>query len=181
MLRRIKNGFHDKCLNLMIRFLVNRSQPKELSLRNCWDDVLNCLLFWPGEGIDVKAAEIVIMRLNKRFQGAKLTVVALPGIGASLPPDVEARIIEIDKANLNLFGLPVRALKDEILDIRADLAVNLSPEYSPLASYLCLISRAKVSVSFADMRSDSIFNFQIAPNPEREGIDRYRVMANYIG
>ncbi|MCF7810151.1 hypothetical protein K9N50_04090 [bacterium] len=181
MLRKLRNSFHDKCLNLMIGFSINRRQSKELSLRNCWDDVLNCLLFWPGDGLDVKAADIVIMRIKKRFQGVKLTVVALPGIGASLPQDVEAKIIEINKGSLNLFGMPVRALKDEILDIRADLAVNLSPEYNPLASYLCLISRAKVSVSFADLRGDSVFNFQIAPNPDREGIDRYRVMANYIG
>jgi len=181
MFKRLKNSFQNKCLNLAISFTIRRSKPKELSLRNCWDEVLNCMVFWPGEGLEVKAAEIVIMRLENRFPNAKLTIAALPGIGASLPQYVKAKVIEIEESSFNLFGLPVKALRDEILDVRADIAVDLSSEYNPLVAFLCLISRSRVCVAFADLRGDSVFNFQIAPNPVREGIDRYRVMANYIG
>lgn len=181
MLKRLIDNLRWKCVDYALKYSAGRSKKNELSLRNCWDEIDSCLVFWPGEGLDVTAAEIVLRRLRDRFPGAKLTVIALPGIGASPPPGMNVKVIQVKKDSLNLFGLPVRHFKDDVIDVRADVTVDLSPEYNPLAAYLCLISKARINIAFADKRGDPTFNYQIAPDPRKVGIDRYRVLAAYIG
>ena len=158
-----------------------KSKSSELVIRDCWEGVKSCLVIWPGEGLDIIAAEIVLNRLRERFPLATLTVSALPGIGASLISDLNVKVIQIDRKMFNFFGLPLRGLRDELLDIRADVAVDLSPVFNVISAYLCRISRARICVSFADPRGDMAYNYQIAPGPNREGLDRYRALARYIG
>ncbi len=181
MLNRLMDSFRWRCVDFVLRFSARHSRRNELSLRNCWNEIGSCLVFWPSEGLDVMSAEVVLRRLSDRFPEAKLTVIALPGIGASTPPDMNVKVIDMGKDSLNFFGLPVKRLRDEVIDVRADVAVDLSPEYNPLAAYLCLTSRARVNVAFADTRGDPAFNYQIAPDPGKGGVERYRVLADYIG
>ena len=99
----------------------------------------------------------------------------------SPPLEIAVKVINIQKKSLNILGLPLRQLKDEIIDIRPDIAIDLSPDYDSLAAYLCRTSRAKVSIAFANHQGDLAYNYQVAPHPSRVGLDRYRVLAKYIG
>ncbi|NQT35077.1 hypothetical protein HQ587_07800 [bacterium] len=177
MLENIRRHFVSWAMQLSAR----RSKINEFSLKDCWSEVNNCLICWPSEGMDITAADIVLSRLQERFPDAALTVLALPGVGASMPSGINAKIIQMNKKSLSVLGLPTKRMRDEVVDIRADVAVDISAEYNPLSAYLCQISRARVSVAFADSRGDLAYNFQVAPRPERQGLDRYRALARYIG
>ncbi len=181
MTNRLLSSVRRRFVGWALWLSVRRGKVATLSLGNCWDDVKSCLVCWPAEGLDVTAADIVLSRLRDRFPQASLTVLAMPGIGASPPAGLEVHVVQIDRKSINLLGLPLRRLKDEVLDIRADVAVDLSPVYDPLTAYLCWISRARITIAFADPQCDLAYNYQVAPDPKREGLDRYRALARYIG
>ena len=181
MFERMIAGLRRRFVNFVLKMSARRSKKSELSLKTCWKEIRSCLVFWPSEGLELPSADIVLNRLRERFPEAALTVLALPGMGASLPQDMDAKVIQVDRKSINILGLPHRSLKDEVIDVRADVAVDLSPGFNPLTAYLCLISRARIGITFADPRCDAAYNFQIAPHPSRTGKDRYRVLAKYIG
>lgn len=180
MFDRIAAVFHRLVVSTVVKIAARRAVVKTLEIQNCWLEVRSCLVCWPGYGIDIKAAELVFDRLRDRFPDALITTVALPGIGAS-PPDIGVDIIEITKKNISFFGLPKRPLRQRFRDFDADIALDLSPNYNPLSAYICLLTGAKIKISFAMPECDLVFNYQVAPRPERTGLDRYRVLARYIG
>jgi len=175
------SGLRRRIVKYALGYYNRRSKTTELTLRNCWENVRSCLVLWPAEGLDIVAAEIVLNRLQERFPDATKTVLALPGIGASTPSGMKVKVIHADKHSFNILGMPHRRLKDEVIDVRADVAVDLSPAFNVLSAYFCRISRARISISFADPRGDTAYNYQVAPGPRREGLDRYRTLARYIG
>jgi len=181
MVNRLLANIRNRIVNWALWLSFKRGKVSELSLRHCWDGVKSCMVCWPGEGLDITAADIILSRLRERFPQAVLTILAMPGVGASPPPGLNIHIVQVDRKSINFLGLPLRRLKDEVLDIRADVAVDLSSEYNPLSAYLCQISRARISVAFADPQGDLAYNYQFAPHPSREGLDRYRALARYIG
>ena len=181
MVNRLLEEMRKRIVSWALWSYNRHGKPPELVMRSCWDNIKSCLVFWPGEGLDIIAAEIVLNRLRERFPLATLTVLAMPGVGASPPSNVSVRVIQIDRKMFNFTGLPIRILKDELLDLRADMAVDLSPEFNVMSAYLCRISRARICISFADSKGDLVYNYQVAPGPQREGLDRYRALARYIG
>lgn len=181
MISRLVENMHQWFQGWALRLAVRREKSSEISLRDCWNDINSCLIIWPGDGLDVTAGEIILDKLRTRFPEAKLTIMPLPGIGASPPSDITVRILKVRKDVFNIFGLPIKELKEKLVRVKADLAIDLSREYNPLAAYLCKVSQARITVAFADPRCDLAFNFQIAPQPGRQVMDRYRVLARYIG
>jgi len=169
----------------MTRISVKRASKRfvqpEISLLGVWEDVRRMLICWPGNGMDVLAARVVFNRVRERFPNAALAVLALPGIGASPPPEIDAEIITIPKESLSMFGIPSKQLRARLAEAGFDAVVDLSPKFEPLAAYLCLATEAKIRIGFSGPDCDLAYNYQVSPRDDRSGIDRYRVMARYIG
>lgn len=166
--------------NIAVKRHIKRERIGELSLSQCWQDVSHCVVCWPESGMDVVAAECVFTRLRERFPWAVLTAIALPG-GIASPPDIGVKVLQIRPYHFNILGLPRKRLKEKLKRLKADVAVDLSPEYNPLSAYCCCLSGAKLRIGFKIPQGDSVFNFQIAPRKERTGKERYMVLAKYIG
>jgi len=177
---RLRNFFRHFAASIMVKKEIRSNSPFELSLQNIWEDIYHCTVCWPEAGIDVKAAEIVFRKLRNRFPFAAITAIALPGMGAS-PPDFGIDVFEIEPDEFTFYGAPNSKLKSRLKSLNADLAVDLSAEYNPLSAYCCAASGARIRIGFATPDDDFVYNFQIAPNQDRSGIDRYRVLATYIG
>lgn len=165
---------------ILVRSEIKRKLPFELTLQNIWEDVHHCIVCWPETGIDVKAAEIVFQRLRNRFPYSIITAIALPGMGAS-PPDFGINIFKIASNEFTIFGVPNSKLRLRLKNLNADISVDLSSVYNPLSAYCCTASGARIRIGFATPENDRVCNFQIAPNQDRSGVDRYRVLATYIG
>ena len=127
-----------------------------------------------------QVAEIVFQRISERFSEADLTVISFHGSETPVQ-DFKLRVIQVTPDDLNPFGLPKKTLKRTILDVEPDVSVDLSETFNPLSAYICMISGARIKIGFAMQNSDLVFNYQVAPRPERTGLDRYRVLAQYIG
>ncbi|MBT3231972.1 MAG: hypothetical protein HN356_04090 [Calditrichaeota bacterium] len=180
MIDRSRNFIRHFAAGIMVRKEVKLNTPYEISLQNIWEDIHHCIVCWPEAGIDVMAAELVFRKLRNRFQFSAITVIALPGMGAS-PPDFGIDVFEIGADEFTFYGAPNGKLKSRLRGLKADLAVDLSPEYNPLSAYCCAASGARIRIGFATTEDEFVYNVQIAPNQERSGIDRYRVLATYIG
>jgi len=181
MFRRLVDGLRRWIATLALKLLVRRGQAATLSMRDCWLGVRSCLVCWPDDGVDAAAAETVLNRLRERFPEARVTLLALPGVDVTLPSDASLTVIQVEKPQLNLLGLPVKPFREMLRGIGADLAIDLAPSFNPLAGYICELSGARIKVGFAGPQGDLVYNYQVAPGPGRSGIERYQALARYIG
>lgn len=181
MLEGIWYSLQKKFTRLALRKLSKELVRDEFDVIEVWDRVHNVLICWPGEGLDLLAARVVLNRVRDRFPNASLTLLALPGVGASAPTEIEAELINVRRDDLSFFGIPKKNFCKTFNDRGFDLVVDLSPKFEPLAAYFCLSSKAPLRVGFAGPLVDQVYNYQVSPRSDRLGIDRYRVLARYIG
>ncbi|MDP8228452.1 MAG: hypothetical protein P9M15_03265 [Candidatus Electryoneaceae bacterium] len=179
--------FHKRMVILAIKYFNWRRKDEAIPFMDGWDDIRCCLVCLPVEGVSVQEAKVVLDRLRQRFPQAKITIMTLPGILDNLVQNISLsydnlEILRINERMLSSSGLPKSSLRQQLNALDVDIAIDLSPQFVPLSAYLCQLSRAKIKVGFAGMSfGDLVFNYQIAPKPERTGIERYRVLAGYIG
>ncbi len=181
MLEGIWHSLQKKFTRLALRKLIKENARDEFDVLEIWEKVHNVLICWPGEGLDLLAARVVLNRVRERFPNASLTLLALPGVGASAPAEIEAELINVSRNDLSFFGIPKKNFCRTFYERGFDLVVDLSPKFEPLAAYFCLSSKAPLRVGFAGPMVDQVYNFQVSPRSDRLGIDRYRVLARYIG
>lgn len=163
-----------------VKYIADKNDPGILDLHTCWNDVNHCMVCWPESGIDVLFAETIFHRLKERFENSRITTIVLPGMTASLP-DIGVNVVNVRIEHFSVLGLPTRKLKQLIQELNVDVAIDLSEEYNPFTSYCCCISGARLRVGFSNKQGGIVFNYQIAPNMNKAGIDRYRTLASYIG
>lgn len=181
MLEGIWRSVQKTFIRIAVRKLTRTSGSEEITLTDVWERVHSVLICWPGEGLDLLAARVVLNRVRERFPNASLTLLALPGVGAAAPSELEAELVNVRREDLSLFGIPRKNFCRFFYERNFDVVVDLSPKFEPLAAYFCLAAKAKLRIGFAGSEGDKIYNFQIAPRSDRSGIDRYRVLARYIG
>lgn len=164
-----------------VKKLSKRTAAAEIKLLDAWESINRVLICWPSGGMDILAARVVFNRIHERFPHAGLVVAALPGMGASPPSETDAEVVSIKWDDFSIFGKPSRRLRDNLAGGRYDATVDLSPRFDPFAASVCLCTEAPIRIGFAGPEGDIAYNFQVSPRSERMGIDRYRVLARYIG
>ena len=179
-LERLERVIRRWMVGLTIRLSARKKRPVMMSLNDCWEHVSQCIVCWPENKIDVISTDYIYMRLREKFPLAAISTVVRPGCDA-FPPDIGVDIIQIRHDDFNIFGFPNHRLKAKLKKLKADIAIDLSPEYNPLSAYCCVISGARIIIGFAMGKSESVFNYQVAPRQGRTGAERYRILADYIG
>ncbi|MFH0765939.1 MAG: hypothetical protein V2A61_05920 [Calditrichota bacterium] len=165
---------------LAVRRLAHRGNMELFDVNQSWHSVKRVLICWPFQGLDLQLGGVILNHLENRFTEAVLTIVALPGVGAS-PMQTGMEILQLQPKDLNIWGLPNNRARDRLRSLQADVAVDLSSKFDPRLAFLCLISGAPIKVGFALPRSDLAFNYQVRPKRESSEIDRYRALARYLG
>ncbi len=181
MLEGIWRSLQKSFTRLALRRLAKELAGKEIDVQEIWNRVHNVLICWPGEGLDLLAARVVLNRVRERFPNASLTLLSLPGVGASAPAEIEAELINVRREDLSFLGIPRKNFCRTFREKGFDVVVDLSPKFEPLAAYFCLSTGAPLRVGFAGVDVDKVYNYQVSPRSDRLGIDRYRVLARYIG
>lgn len=149
-------------------------------LLNHWNQVKHILLVWPPTGIDLYAADVIIKRVMNRFPEARVSVVEFPGIGVS-SLNTALSLFPISTVDINFWGLPTRTLIDRLSKMKTDIVVDLSMKYNPLSACICMLSLAPLKIGFAIEESEQVMNFQVAPKNERTDLEKYKILAKYIG
>ncbi len=180
MLEHFLHSIRLKVLHLSLKMTAKKRLEKDLQLSDCWQGIYQCVVCWPEEGVDTAAADIIFRHLRKKFPGAGITVIESLTQKA-YPPEESVRVVSLSKTDFNFMGFPKSSLKMKLQSINADIAIDLSAKFNPLTAYCCEMCGAKVKVGFALPDSELVFNFQVLPNSERKGADRYKVLASYIG
>ena len=180
MLERFKAVMRRYAAGILVKRYAKRDDFEDLTLNGCWDDIHHFAVLWPDTGVDVMAAEIVFRRLRERFPEAAITAVSLPGMGACVP-EFGIRELDIQPDEFTFYGAPKRQLRARLRELNADVAIDLSPVFNPLSAYCCSLTEARLRVGFALPQNEMVYNYQIAPNADRSLLERYKVLASYIG
>lgn len=181
MFSSVKKYFQQKIVIFKINLFSRNNDVMPVEWQNCWVNISHCLIIWPEQGIDLESAELVLLRLRAKFATARLTIMALPGIGAS-PLDSTAEILRMKPNDVNFLGIPRQNLIEKMQQMNIDLVIDMSPQFNPLSAYLTLISQARIRVGFVGEEiAEKVFNLLIAPKPEHSKIEKYRVLAKYLG
>mgnify|MGYP001136384555 CR=1 FL=1 len=152
-----------------------------VSVGEWWQQVRRIAVCWPCEGVDFQAAMLVLDRIRDRFPNAHISIIALPGVGASVPSDLDVEIVKVQKNQLNLLGLPNRKFRDFLRSREYDTFLDLSPYYDPISAYYSTVINADLRIGFGGGWSEKVYNYVIIPRGEKKGVERYRVLARYIG
>ena len=181
MFKRLIALFQRKLIISVLKYQKWRRKDEAVSLFDGWNDVRCCLICLPPDSVEEEEVGVVLDRLRQRFPQAKIVVGVLAGRDISFSDD-SIEIIRIDEAMLSPSGMPKSSVREQLKAISADISIDLSPTFVPLSAYLCMLSGARIKIGFAGLsHGDLVFNFQIAPKAERTGIERYQVLAGYIG
>ncbi|MFC2150283.1 hypothetical protein ACFLQV_02145 [Calditrichota bacterium] len=181
MMEKVRADFQRWCVSQALNRKIRRGNSEPISSHGCWENIQTCLVIWPGDGLDVTAGELILKRLHERFKDARLNVIALPGIGALTTTDIPYDKMQLNEQDFNFMGLPRKSAVIRLQDLRGDITIDLSPDFNPHSAYLSILSGAKLLIGFSDQIQQSPYNFQVAPNQSSQGIDRYKVLAQYIG
>ena len=176
----LKQKVKSDLLRLRIRHMSRKGFQEQIVLGNCWDGVKRCLLCLPKDEFDTEIVKIICERLRDRFKNVKIVIIQLFDKNITLE-GADYELITISPDDVSLLGLPNRSIRDRIVGLNVDMAIDLSTSYNPLTAFFCIISKAHTKISFAFPKSDSVFNLQIAPRQDRSELDRYRALAKYIG
>lgn len=166
-------------MSLFRREEEKRGESKLLS--DWWSRVSRIAVCWPGEGIDVQAAYVVLERIRERFPSAHISIIALPGVGASAPHYWDVEVINVQKVHLNYLGFPNKQFRQFLKERGYDTFVDLSPYDDPISAYYAALIDADIRIGFGGGWSERVLNFVVIPKGDKKGIERYRVLARYIG
>ncbi len=164
---------------MLVNYLSKKSSQKTISLSECWKDINKCLICIPSDGVTEQAVGVVVKRIQYKFPEAKLLFAKTSD--SVQQKETASDLFLISPEKFYFFGAPKNYLKQYFRTAGVDLAVDLSQKYEPIFAYCCLISGAKMKVGFNTAENNSVFNFQISPKPERKGIERFEVLASYLG
>ncbi len=179
-LDRIMPNTQKRLLTTLLKIKVWKGKGESLSIKDSWNNIKSCIICLPREALSDGETKPVIERLQERFPQAKISVIALPNTNDILL-DEQIGILKVKQEDINYLGLPKRSIINKIQELKADIAIDLSLAFVPISAYLCFLSGARIKIGFVVPGSDLVFNYQIAPNQHRTGVDRYQVLAQYIG
>jgi hypothetical protein len=181
MYEHILRLIRQRAMRMVVKKQAKRQKGEQINFTECWQEIHRILVCWPETGVDLLAATLILNRIKERFPEAAVTVIAMPGVSASPPDEMDAHVYSIDKNQINWLGIPDRRLKSVLQDMGADAAIDLSPRFDPQSGHFCQLSGAPIRVALEFPEGELVYNYQVRPHQDRLGIDRYRVLAKYIG
>ncbi|MFN3821076.1 MAG: hypothetical protein ACK4OO_01980, partial [bacterium] len=113
-----------------------------------WRNVQRIAVCWPSEGMDISAAMLILQRLRERFPNASITVIALPGVGASIPVGWDVEVINVQKTDLNGLRFPNSRFRSYLRERNYDTFLDLYPRYDPICVYYGFVICARLRIGF---------------------------------
>lgn len=180
MLRKLTDSFHRSVLLNLVKLRAWRTTTDVVSYNDYWNTVKRCMISWSPGIVDNAAVNVIIEKLKTRFPSLKTVLVILPGTeDQSLYSDME--VIKLTEESIQWTGRPSSDIRKRLALLEMDLIIDLSPDFDVFSAYICQLTKAPVKIGFATKYSDLVYNYQIMPKSTTDILERYRVLARYIG
>jgi ADP-heptose:LPS heptosyltransferase len=163
-----------KNLGLAItRILSRRNAEKPMSFSNSFTNAKTAVVIIPESAeLRTVVAQMIILLQNK-FQGNKLTLVVSEGHRNFSNTINRSNVTTIKNDQLNFFFLPKKSEFSMLLNQKFDMLLDLNFSLVPSAAFLCRNINAPIKVGFTQEHADAYYNFQFNAAPNRNAKMRY--------
>lgn len=138
------------------------------------------MIVMPPEFRDFEAALRILTPLLEKMNPPRATIIVRDGFRAWLPSDPRLRFVTFDPAKKNWLGFPPPTLQRAMGRLGADIAVDLTPGFSPFTAALAAATSAPLRISLDDEESNQFFNFHIRLPETRSLPERYAALLRYV-
>lgn len=138
------------------------------------------MLVMPPEFKDFEAALRILTPLLEKMNPARATIAVRDGFRAWLPTDARLRFITFDPTKKNWPGFPPPPLQRAMGQLGADVAVDLTPGFSPFTAALAAATAAPVRISLDTDQHNHFFNFHILLPETKSLAERYATLLRYV-
>ena len=158
---------------MLTRLLSRRKKPKPMSFSNSFTNAKTALVIIP-ENVDQRSvvAQMLVLLQNK-FQGNKLTFVVNEGQRNFSNTLNRSNVTTIKNEHLNFFFLPKKNKIVNLLNQQFDIVLDLNFSLVPSAAYLCRHINSPLKIGFSQVHADAYYNFQFNAAPNRNAKTKY--------
>lgn len=157
----------------LTRILSRGNTGKPVSFSNSFTNAKTAVVIIPESAeLRTVVAQMIILLQNK-FQGNKLTLVVNEGHRNFSNTINRSNVTTIKNDQLNFFFLPKKSEFTLLLNQKFDLLLDLNFSLVPSAAFLCRNINAPIKVGFTQEHADAYYNFQFNAAPNRNAKMRY--------
>lgn len=161
-------------LGIKLTRMFHRSRDaRPMSFSNSFSNAKTALVIIPENAEARSVVAQMIILLQNKFQGNKLTLVVSEGQRNFSNTISRSNVTTIRNNELNFFFLPKRQAISPLLSQKFDLLVDLNFSLVPSSAYLCRNINAPIKVGFTQDHADAYYNFQFTAAPNRNAKMRY--------
>ncbi|MCK9409366.1 MAG: hypothetical protein M0R68_09540 [Bacteroidetes bacterium] len=157
----------------LTRLLSWRKTEKPVSFSNSFTNAKTALVIIPESAEQRSVVAQMIILLQNKFQGNKLTLVVNEKHRNFSNTINRSNVATIKEEQLNFFFLPKRNEFSALLNQKFDLLLDLNISLVPSAAYFCRNINAPIKVGFSQEHADAYYNFQFNAAPNRNAKMRY--------
>lgn len=161
-------------MGIALTRIVHRTRAdKPLSFSNTFSNAKTALVIIPESAEQRSVVAQMIILLQNKFQGNRLTLVVGEGHRNFSNTINRSNVTTIKNDQLNFFYLPKKSEFSSLLNQKFDLLLDLNFSLVPSAAFLCRTVNAAVKVGFTQEHADAYYNFQFNAAPNRNAKMRY--------
>jgi len=122
------------------------------------------LVIFPETVIDWESTQAVLRYLSRRFSSGSMQLLVRSDFVASIPSIQSLKTITYAPEDVNAWYVPRKRLLRKIKSSTFDVALDLNIQLALPSAFLCRESDAPLRISFAKLKGDSFYNFQVQTN-----------------
>jgi hypothetical protein len=158
---------------ILTRLISQAKEAKPMSFSNSFTNAKTALVIIPENSEQRSVVSQMIILLQNKFQGNKLTFV-VNEVNRNLSSTLNrSNVTTIKNEHLNFFFLPKRTEMAFLLNQKFDIVLDLNFSLVPSAAYLCRQINAPLKVGFSQAHADAYYNFQFNAAPNRNAKTKY--------
>jgi ADP-heptose:LPS heptosyltransferase len=157
----------------LAKFHFRKQTYRQTEFTRLFSDARSALVIVPQNNEHCSMAVPILVSLQNKFRGNKLTVVihdSFKDLSSSL---AHCNVIPVRKEHINFFLMPKRSTVQTLFREKFDIVVDLNIPLVLSAAYICKGAQAGLKIGFAKQHGDEFYNFQFNASPQRSPQVRY--------
>ncbi len=138
------------------------------------------MLVLPPEFHEFDVARRLVEPLIRQLEPMKTTIVVRENFRTWLARDPGIHVLTFDLNKKNWLGLPSNGICEKTRELAADLAIDLTPIFSPYTAALCASSNAPVRITLDGEETHGFYNVQLQSGEPKDLADRYQNLLQYV-
>jgi hypothetical protein len=160
-------------LGIIFTRMISRTKESPMSFSNSFSNAKTALVIIPENSEQRSVVAQMLILLQNKFQGNKLTFVVNEGSRNFSNTLNRSNVTTIKNEHLNFFFLPKKNEVANLLNQKFDIVVDLNLSLVPSAAYLCRHINSPLKVGFSQDHADEYYNFQFKAAPNRNTKTKY--------